>query len=370
MQWKPVSEPSPAVLAADRFRHNVLLVVIVAGLFATVIGWYVMGLHGPLSTSLSAVQAVTTATLLVLLVIAWRRWLPQRLLEICCLLYLIGVCLACMALRLYSAHYGAGIHLETLYLWIPLVYVFAFMLTNHKQGLVLSLVVFGLFVGVSAPYLVGNLGGSYANLTVQLHLISGVMIVALYFFSGYQHRLRLAEVDVDRFARLSSTDELTQLPNRRHMAAVIEAELRRFAQQGTGFALLLFDIDRFKTINDRFGHSRGDQALVTLAAQAAELFRGVATLGRWGGDEFVALAHAVGAGDAVRMADALCAHIASEPLPGGEGMTLSCGVTLVRAGDNIDSLLQRADAALYAAKRGGRNRVESVLDGRHDHASA
>lgn len=357
-----MSESSPTVPAVDRFRHNVLLVVIVAGLLATVIGWYVMGLHAPMTAPLDVVQGVTTLVLLVLLVVVWRRWLPQRVVELCCLLYLVGVCLVCMALRMYVVRDSAGIELQYIYLWIPLVYVFAFMLTSHKAGLALSLGIFALFVVVSLPYLVVNLGGTYANMTVQLHLISAVIITALYFFSGYQYRLHLAEVDVDRFARLSSTDDLTRLPNRRRMAEAIETELGRSVQQGSGLALLLFDIDHFKAINDRLGHSGGDQALAAVAAEADELFRGLGLVGRWGGDEFVALVHGTDAGAAARMAEALCAHIGSETLAGGERITVSCGVVPACADDNIDSLLQRADAALYAAKRGGRNRVESFVD--------
>jgi diguanylate cyclase (GGDEF)-like protein len=125
---------------------------------------------------------------------------------------------------------------------------------------------------------------------------------------------------------------------------------------------MLFDIDHFKVINDRLGHGAGDAALVTLAERATEMFRGMGELGRWGGDEFVALVRNVDPEDASRMADALCVHVASEPLPGGAPMTISCGVTAVRRGDSTDSLLQRADAALYAAKRAGSNRVESIVE--------
>lgn len=117
-------------------------------------------------------------------------------------------------------------------------------------------------------------------------------------------------------------------------------------------------------INDRFGHGAGDAALVALARRATDVFRGMGEFGRWGGDELVALVRNVGPEDASRMAGALCAHVATEPLPGAGPLTVSCGVTIVARGDNIDTLLRRADAALYAAKRAGRNCVESVLEDR------
>lgn len=334
------------------------MVVIAAGLLGTIGAWSMLGARGVLSPSLVMVQAVTTGVLSVLLLAAWRKVLPQRVLELCCLLYIVVVCVACMVLRMYGGSYGAGIQLEPLYVWIPLVFVFAFMLTSHKQGLALSLAILGLFVIVTLPYLVLHIDGHYANLTVQLHVASAVMIAALYFFSSYQHRLRLAQVTVKELAHLSNTDDLTNLSNRRHMVIVLEAELARVAGGGRGFAVMLFDIDHFKAVNDRFGHAAGDAALIALTTRAAEVIHGLGILGRWGGDEFLALVQDAGAEDALRMAEALCAYVASSPLSGDRPVTISCGVTVAKRGDDIDSMLQRADAALYAAKQGGRNRAE------------
>lgn len=361
-QQQPMPPESSGLPSTDRFRHNVLLVVIAAALLATLIGWFVQGVRAPVSPNLSAVMAVTTAVLSVLLIAAWTKLLPQRVLELCCLLYTVGICVACMALRMYSQKFGAGIQITSLYLWIPLVYVFAFMLTSHKTGLMLSLAILALFVVVSLPYLVFHLDGVYANLTVQLHLLSAIMITMLYFFSSYQHRLRLAQETVGELAHLSNTDELTELPNRRHMAMMIDAELARLAQGGQPFALMLFDIDHFKAINDRSGHGAGDAVLVAVAAHGVEVIHGLGTLGRWGGDEFLALVRGANREDAVRMGDALCAYVASSTIADDRPVTISCGVTIAKRDDTINSMLQRADAALYAAKRDGRNRAASIVE--------
>lgn len=345
--------------SADHFRRSVLMVIITVAVVGTLGGWYIMGARGALSPTLAVVQSVSTAVLLLLFVAAWLKWLPQRALELSCLVFAACVCMACMALRMYSPTYGKGIDLEPLYLWIPMVYVFAFMLTNHRVGLVVSSGIFVLFLLLSLPYLVRHIDGRYGNFTVQLHVVSAALIATLYFFSSYQHRLRLVQVKAERLAHLSNTDDLTELPNRRYMASALEGELARFAGGGDGFAVMLFDIDHFKTINDQFGHGAGDGTLIGLAACAAEVFRGMGTLGRWGGDEFMALVRGVGATDASRMADALCAHVAASPLA-GRSTTISCGVAIARKADSVDDLLQRADAALYAAKHAGRDRAESV----------
>jgi diguanylate cyclase (GGDEF)-like protein len=352
-------------LSVDRFKRNVLLAIIALSLLSTVIAWEVMGARGLLSPVLSGVLGTSTFALSALFLVAWRRLLPQRAIEMGCLLFGVGICAACMALRMYSPGYGAAIDLQPLYLWIPVMYVFAFTLADHKTSLAISLGVMALFVCVSLPYLVHDIDAPYSNFTLQLHVVSAVLIAALYFFSSYQHRLLLAQLTVDQLAHLSNTDDLTKLPNRRRMAAAIEAELVGFADRGGGFAVMLFDIDHFKAINDRFGHGVGDEALVALTARAAQVFRGMDTLGRWGGDEFVALVRGIGPEEALRMANVLCGHIAAKSSLDGTLddtlVTISCGVTIARDGDSVDSLLQRADAALYAAKHAGRNGAESFL---------
>lgn len=352
------ADPKPT--SADRFRRTVLQVVIATSLLATLLAWYFERLQGVSSPVWSTVQAVTAVVLSLLLVVTSFKLLPQRVVELGCVVCIVGVCAVCMALGMYVYGSDAGTYLQPLYLWIPLVYVFAFMLVSHRAGLVLSVLIFALFVGISLPYLLHDLHGRYVNFTVQLHVASAVMIAMLYFFSSYQHRLRLAEAKVGKLAQMSTTDDLTQLPNRRHMATVLEGDLAGLKRGGSGFAVVLFDIDQFKSINDQYGHGVGDAALVTLAARAAEVFRGMGELGRWGGDEFVALVRNISFGDASRMASALCVHVAAEPMRGGRPLTVSCGVTAATRGDSIDSLLQRADAALYAAKHAGRNRAESL----------
>ncbi|MFC4526112.1 GGDEF domain-containing protein [Dyella halodurans] len=346
--------------SADSFTRSLLMAIIVLALLSTLSGWGIMGARGLLSPVLRGMFATCTLVLVGLFVVAWRRMLPARALGLGCLLFAVAVCALCMVLRLYSPRYGAALDLEPLYLWIPVLYVFAFTLTDHKTSLAISLAVMALFASISVPYLIRDIDGPYANFTLQLHVVSLVLIAALYFFSSYQRRLQLAELTVGELAALSNTDELTKLCNRRRMATLIDVELGHLRERGTLFALVLFDIDHFKGINDKFGHGAGDAALVALAARAAQVFRGMDTLARWGGDEFVALLRNADLAEALHIAGALCRHVATEPMVGGHGITISCGATIALDTDSVDSVLQRADAALYAAKRAGRNRAEGV----------
>jgi diguanylate cyclase (GGDEF)-like protein len=345
---------------ADRSRRRMLMVIIWLGLLGTAAGWFLMAKRAPLPPALLATQSVTAAGLSILLIAIWRRWLRQRTSELCCLVYMIALCAACMVMRMYFPHYASGIQLEPLYLWFPVLYVFAFVLTDHRTGLVVALGMLLLFFVISLPFIVLDPGAPDANITLQVQVVSAAMVATLYFFSSYQYRLRQAQATMDKLAQLSSTDELTNLANRRRMAAAIGSALAGIADRR--FAVMLFDVDHFKAVNDTFGHAVGDAVLVALAVRASRALRGIGALGRWGGDEFVALAYVDDAAGALRIANGLRAGVADTSLAGQPEVTISCGTTLARRGDSVDGLLQRVDAALYAAKRAGRNRVECFVD--------
>src|SRR5690606_39457410 len=130
---------------------------------------------------------------------------------------------------------------------------------------------------------------------------------------------------------------------------------------GAPFAIALIDIDRFKSINDSHGHLVGDQLLRAFARRVSERLREVDLLGRYGGEEFILLLVGTRLAGAVRLAERLREDVAAanwdEVLPGLR-LTMSAGVAEYRPGESLEALLERADNALYAAKRGGRNRVE------------
>ncbi|CAM5378682.1 GGDEF domain-containing protein [Rhodanobacter lindaniclasticus] len=265
-----------------------------------------------------------------------------------------------MALALYAPDFGAGIDLKPLYLWIPVIYVFVFMLAGHRASLLISLAILALFVAIGLHLLL-HARQPDGNFTIQMLAVSAVLIAALYFLSGYQQRLQVAQLTVDELAHLANTDELTQLPNRRLLAERVESELVRFARYGRTFTVILFDIDHFKNVNDRFGHPVGDRVLVALAARVRESLREVDTLGRWGGEEFIIILPEVDLADGLRKAEALCARVAAQALFGDHAITISCGVADVHPGDTADSLFGRTDTALYIAKRQGRNRAECLV---------
>ena len=173
-------------------------------------------------------------------------------------------------------------------------------------------------------------------------------------------RRRLSEDQVVQLnvelARLSLTDRLTDLCNRRRLDQALVDELRRAERYGTMFAGIMFDIDHFKQINDTHGHQVGDAVLVSVASLLRRVCRQGDIVGRWGGDEFMILMPESDGEAALLVAAKIGAQLA---LPAGNIPVHTCsfGVTDYRPGDTSEVFVARADAALYAAKNTGRNRV-------------
>lgn len=337
-----------------------MMAILALSWLSACMAWTLVEARGESSPVLRGVFGLNAVFHPTLFVVVWRRLLPMRVVDLTCLLFAAGLCALCMALRLYSPVHGARIDIQPLYLWIPVIYVFAFTLTGQRASLPLSLAILALFVAISLPYLLQRPLPPHANFTFQLHTVSAILIAALYFFSSYQNRLHAAQLTVDELARLANTDALTGLANRRRVNEVIASELVRAMRYGHAFSVILIDIDHFKLINDRHGHGVGDTVLVALAVRAKEMLRDVDMLGRWGGEEFIAVLPETDFAQTLNKAHALCAHIAATPLAGDHAISISCGVTSVLPGDSADALLQRADQALYAAKHQGRNRAEGI----------
>ncbi len=166
-----------------------------------------------------------------------------------------------------------------------------------------------------------------------------------------------------QLARLAATDPLTSLPNRRYFLEAASRELERLRRFKVPAAVVMLDIDHFKAINDTYGHAAGDEALRQVASVATAHLRAVDILARLGGEEFALLLPGTSEHGAMIVAERLRTALAEGPVHHEFGITASFGVAEVSGDDTgIDDALRRADAALYAAKHSGRNRVLGVSD--------
>jgi diguanylate cyclase (GGDEF)-like protein/PAS domain S-box-containing protein len=170
---------------------------------------------------------------------------------------------------------------------------------------------------------------------------------------------RKLEHELERQAR---TDFLTGICNRRHFLNLADLELARARRYGRPFSILMLDLDLFKNVNDRYGHRVGDLTLQKVVESCLQILREVDVMGRLGGEEFGIMLPETDSDQAIQVADRVRQAIAGAsvalPQGGSVGITTSIGVATCNQQDlDVDGVLNRADRALYEAKRSGRDRV-------------
>ena len=190
-------------------------------------------------------------------------------------------------------------------------------------------------------------------------------------FAGYAQLaglgLRVAEMSrenehlLGRLTQMSTTDALTGIVNRRHGEYLLELEVRRAQRYKVPLSLIVFDIDRFKAINDQYGHPVGDVVIRAVSEATQATVRNSDVLVRSGGEEFQIIAPHTSAIDALKIAEKIRVAIAATDIPGCDRVTISMGVGQATAQETPDGLSVRVDAALARAKRAGRNCVELAM---------
>lgn len=158
--------------------------------------------------------------------------------------------------------------------------------------------------------------------------------------------------------QLACTDKLTGCWNRHRLEEVSKGEMDRLKRYDHALSLLIFDIDFFKRINDRYGHNAGDRVLVSIAEQIKNLLRASDSLTRWGGEEFIVLCPGTKLATARVLAERIRERVGATDFPEVGKITISIGVAECLVGEGWDAWLQRADIALFRAKENGRNQVQ------------
>jgi two-component system cell cycle response regulator len=176
----------------------------------------------------------------------------------------------------------------------------------------------------------------------------------------YQDRLR---TNYERSLSMALTDVLTGVYNRRYALRHMEGLMRRVADTAKPLSVLVCDLDRFKSVNDTYGHAAGDEVLKQFAQRATQSMRNIDMVARFGGEEFVILLPDTEGDNALKAAERLCKKVAATPMdvadaPDGKlTVTVSIGVASTTMAMPGEELIKLADAALYRAKQGGRNQV-------------
>ncbi len=194
--------------------------------------------------------------------------------------------------------------------------------------------------------------GESAIYTLQIYILCDFSAIFVVHAMLYEKELALAELN-----EKIEHDPLTGLFNRTRLRLELDRELQRFSRYETECALIMFDIDHFKRVNDTYGHEVGGEVLESLSIHVKKLIRTTDTLCRWGGEEFLLLLPQTGTEKARVLAERIRTSVMQEQLVPQQKITISLGVTMLRKGDDQHEVLARVDAAMYQAKQQGRNLV-------------
>jgi diguanylate cyclase (GGDEF)-like protein len=261
------------------------------------------------------------------------------------------------------AFFSGGFDSPVIVLYIFYIMVATFLIPNVKAvrntvtAIILVVVLFFSVEGVEVSM-------------VRLTTLIGFTFMLIFTFSicSYLSRnLKSNEEKLERLLRktgeLSVTDGLTNLYNQTHFFLLLRLQMEKSRRYEKPFSIVIFDMDNFKTYNDNNGHLKGSDALKRVGELMRSVFRSSDVMAKYGGDEFVVLLPNSEKIGAFLASDRLREVVEEEPFPGREAMprgrlTLSLGIAAYpEHGDTIESLLDRADKALYAAKKTGRNKV-------------
>ncbi|TBO28287.1 GGDEF domain-containing protein [Aquabacterium lacunae] len=257
-------------------------------------------------------------------------------------------------LALWVLGWGSGFHY---YLLLPLPVVIVSSVIHRGDKLFFTPALAGVAIGVDvafrtrAPQVVLDL-----PVLNFLHYFNLVACMVILCFLAAFYFLQIQKVE-RQLRALATTDPLTQLSNRRALMDVIRHEERRLQRGRQVLSFVMADIDHFKQVNDTLGHDAGDEVLRQVSQTLAAGVRDIDHLARWGGEEFLIVLPDTDAGEAVQVAERLRQAVARQPVR-GLPITATFGVSEVREGETAEQAISRADSALYAGKRAGRNRVQ------------
>lgn len=347
--------------SADELRRRVYLIALaVATPIMPVIGWARAGQEAYAIPVYVALGLGMLATLLGLLT---RRLAPAR-----AELLLVSGVGAVVLLRVLGAGYLAALPsaelkalvVETAGPTLIACVLIIYLALDLRRAAHWSLGLWATFTLLLLPRIAlgwaGDPGAGVAMLRQSLTL--GAVVGLAYGLASLQTQLTEERVRARALDELASTDPLTGVSNRRGAEQALRQELARADRYGGALSVALLDLDRFKERNDHHGHAAGDAALVAVVSALRAGLRSTDVIGRWGGDELLVVTPDTSPADARRSAERWRRTIAELGLVAGPGrVTTSIGLATHQPGDSLDTLLARADRALYAAKALGGDTV-------------
>jgi diguanylate cyclase len=357
----------PRIDPIEAAKRKVFLIGTPVGVLSLLAMWGIGLVQNNISVANMYILPLLATVFLLLGLLYWRQVIQLRTFELILYGLVLSYALIEFASIIMTITFINGSFGPIFTLWLPFVFILGFLVLNTNRALLLSALFFLATVILGAAscvhFLLYGLAFPDFTLLFQVYLASAFYIAVLYLVSRIKERYISEHVIANDMSKLAMTDSLTQVYNRRLLSQLLEEEVTRAERHYLPLSVLLFDLDRFKDINDSFGHNRGDEVLQEVAGQLRQAIRTSDPFGRWGGDEFLVLATNTDGKQAVELAERLREALENFQFSTVGSVTASFGVTTYQSGDSPETLIRRADMGLYKAKSGGRNRVEPVIAG-------
>lgn len=247
--------------------------------------------------------------------------------------------------------------------WLPILYVSAFILLEIPNAIIAS-VLFYLSILCSCILFwitkssANDISNKVSSTLTGVCFTHPIYIVLLFGIALLKQQLVQTNTHADNMTVVATTDYLTGITSRRFASQSLDHLLEVAKTENSYLTIFILDIDHFKCVNDNYGHDMGDRVLITLANFLRNNLRSSDILGRWGGEEFIAILPKTEAQTAIHLAERLRERNAELIHEKVGHVTFSIGIATARPEDTTDSLFKRADASLYQAKQNGRNRFE------------
>jgi diguanylate cyclase len=346
-------------------KRRFYLWAVACGLAAILLSWILQAANATITLYSQITFPILTAICLGLLIGLWKRSVPLAWVE---LTLFTAIALALLG-RLYDILYITGravdpdrqIAFTELLYRIPFVYVLAFLMFESRRRLLLGSLVFfaaSAILGLTYGFqeLRSRSDATDIYLLSRFFLANAGYIILLLVSVRLNEQYVRARTLAESMTRLAYTDPLVPIANRRELELTIAREIQRATRHHQPLSIILFDLDHFKKVNDRYGHDAGDRMLIGVCQDVRRIVRLPDILGRWGGEEFLIVAPQTDLTQAMQIAERARQAIADHAHEHMGPITASFGVAEYHPDESAQNWLKRVDAALYAAKAAGRNR--------------
>lgn len=356
--------PEKTVESLVELKYKIYRFSFPLGLIAVILVWYFKAASATASGIGLLIFWFVSAYLIASIVALWKskKYLP--VIETS-LFFIIATSLLARYYDILFISHQPKHHealLDLLY-WFPIVYIIAYLVFETRAAQVawvfLSVVVISSLVHTIPMILKGELDEFV--LLARFYLANAATLMLLTFITRLKVHITRARTRAEIMEQIALTDALTGIANRRQLEQLLRREILIAERYHHPFSVILFDIDHFKQVNDTFGHEAGDTVLKGVADLVNTNLRAIDVLGRWGGEEFLTLTPDTTVQQALQLAERLRQRIEGVDIAPAGKITASFGVATYQSKESPPDLVRRADQALYKAKEGGRNRVETAI---------